>query len=121
MALRETIELVCHHGAIDIAILYLSAIHLLPAPIPNSARGDRYLIKQCLIGLEEAGSLLSPHHASRDGDDVVIWSLLFNERLFNHWWRCGEKRGIIVDSVYIRLSSSQAPQESKVFDVRGSS
>lgn len=82
VSLKELIQIVCDHGAIDIAILYVTAQHLLPARPADKAAGDRSRIKRGLINLEEAASLLSHRHASRDGDDVIIWSLLFNEQAF---------------------------------------
>lgn len=77
--LKDTLEIVCHHGAVDIAILYATAQHLLPStPVSHSA-GNRDLTKRGLVSTEEAGSLLSHRHASRDGDDIIVWSMLCNE------------------------------------------
>lgn len=52
-------------GAVDIAVLLGSAEHLLPSVDRQSGRS-----------LENAGYSLSQRHASRDGDDIVIWGLL---------------------------------------------
>ncbi|CAG8956647.1 hypothetical protein HYFRA_00011958 [Hymenoscyphus fraxineus] len=41
------------------------------------------LVARGLVSPEEAGSLLSHRHTSRDGDDIVIWSLLFNEKAYH--------------------------------------
>ncbi|KXJ89139.1 hypothetical protein Micbo1qcDRAFT_235473 [Microdochium bolleyi] len=79
LPLKDTLEIVCHYGAVDIAILYATAQHLLPSRPAGHAAGDRDLIKRGLVSVEEAGSLLSHRHASRDGDDIIIWSMLFNE------------------------------------------
>jgi len=52
-------------GAVDLVALLSAATHLLPR-----APGDPHL------GFEEVGDLLSHRHASRPGDDVLIWGLL---------------------------------------------
>jgi hypothetical protein len=79
ISLREALQTVLHQEAIDISILYLTAQHLLPRRVTHKPIEQRYLRQIELISLEEAGSLLSHRHASRDGDDTIIWSLLFNE------------------------------------------
>ena len=59
------------------AILFLAMRHLLPASTDgfrNSSSRKR---------LEEAGNLLSHRHATRDGDDIVIWSLLSDIRVYD--------------------------------------
>jgi len=82
VSLKSVLDLVCHNGAVDTAILYLTMQHLLPSKPPPDAAGDQNLLKRGLISVEEAASLLSHRHASRDNDDVLIWSLLFNEKVF---------------------------------------
>lgn len=79
ISLKQILDSVCRHGSIDIATLYLTAQHLIPSLIhpPNSGR-SHHPISLGFISLEEAGSLLSHRHASRDSDDIVIWSLLFS-------------------------------------------
>ncbi|KAI0897537.1 hypothetical protein F4806DRAFT_507962 [Annulohypoxylon nitens] len=54
ISLHEALSIVSLYGAIEIAILYLTAEHL------NNPR-----------------TLLSRRHASRDGDITIIWSLMF--------------------------------------------
>jgi hypothetical protein len=55
------------NGAVDLVALLASAQHLLPRAVPQS-----------LAQIEEGGYLLSQRHASHDGDEVTIWSLLAN-------------------------------------------
>jgi hypothetical protein len=77
-------DIICHvqsHGRIDISVLMVNAQHLLPAQRPKpgvelSWHQDR---AKGLINVSEASLLLSHRHASREGDEVVIWSLLCSE------------------------------------------
>lgn len=64
--LLELLQRVWKEGAVDLAVLIGSAEHLLP--LGNSTARS----------LEDAGYSLSQRHASRLGDDVIIWSLLNN-------------------------------------------
>lgn len=87
LSLRETLETVCREGSIDLAILFLTAQHLLP---PEVSQDEWFLAKllsdlkaQGFVSFEEASSLLSHRQASRPGDDVVIWSLLVGEQKFD--------------------------------------
>lgn len=76
ISLREALIRVHREGSIDLAILFLAMRHLLPASTDgfrNSSSRKR---------VEEAGNLLSHRHATRDGDDIVIWSLLSDIRVF---------------------------------------
>lgn len=82
VSLKAVLDLVCHYGAVDIAILYLTMQHLIPARPPNKEASDQSLVRIGLVSVEEAASLLSHRHASRDNDDILIWSLLFNEKVF---------------------------------------
>lgn len=115
--LKEVIQIVCDHGAVDIAILYVTAQHLLPAIPADTAAGDRSRIAKGLISLEEAASLLSHRHASRDGDDVIIWSLLFNEKAFKtaeNLWQADNSRHI--DDINSGFLLSSAP---RLKDIKG--
>lgn len=67
---RDVVHDVLEYGSIDLAILSFTVPHMLPDS-PN------------LTGFwsrEEVGQVLSYRPASRNGDDMVIWSLLANER-----------------------------------------
>jgi hypothetical protein len=82
--LYDIIRRVHRHGRMDISILLVNAQHILPAqlPRPNSSGNvetwhqDR---AKGLVDVVEATFLLSHRHASREGDEVVIWSLLCRE------------------------------------------
>lgn len=82
---RETLDIVCREGSIDLSILFLATQHLLP---PEDFEDERFSATYYssilrLVTLEEAGSLLSHRQASRPGDDVIIWSLLIDEKKFD--------------------------------------
>lgn len=90
LCLKDTLQDVNENGRIDLAILFLTTQHLLPAPeldtvdlfdqpleeIPE----EDITLHLGLISLAEASILLSHRHATRDGDNVVIWSLLAREK-----------------------------------------
>lgn len=88
ISLKETIEMVFHQGRLDIATLFLTVPHLLPAdvllktftPKPSKLQDIRSSKPGSLL-LETGGSLLSHRAASRPGDDIVIWSLVLDEPL----------------------------------------
>jgi hypothetical protein len=83
ISLKDLLQVVCQEGSIDLAILFLTSQHLLPPLVHGEKTGRQGKLKMMgFISLEEAGSLLSHRHASRDGDDIVIWSLLFGEKAF---------------------------------------
>ncbi|KAG9235280.1 hypothetical protein BJ875DRAFT_374529 [Amylocarpus encephaloides] len=67
ISMMELFRHVLKNGAIDLAVLLGSAQHLL-----QSSESDKP------VAIEDSGSLLSQRHASRPGDEVVIWSLLNN-------------------------------------------
>ena len=75
----------CREGRIDLVILSLTSQQLIPAQsapkleTPNPVLNDR---AKGYIRIEEAACLLNHRHASRPGDEVVIWSLLCGEAPF---------------------------------------
>ncbi|KAI9878617.1 MAG: hypothetical protein M1830_000384 [Pleopsidium flavum] len=87
---RETLKVVHEEGRIDLAILFLTTQHLMPPPPPDdwelfpgggsTATDEDRLMEKGFVSVGEAGILLSHRHASRDNDDIVIWSLLINEK-----------------------------------------
>lgn len=82
ISLRETLEDVHRHGSLALAGLFATAQHLLPAqPPPPGSKSSPYLVNRAkgYVSLEEAACLLSHRHASRPGDEVIIWSLLCGE------------------------------------------
>ncbi|KAL9097526.1 MAG: hypothetical protein Q9165_000422 [Trypethelium subeluteriae] len=68
VSVNELIKMILDKGAVDVAILGLVARHLLD----NRMEG-RYSVVN-------AGAILSHRYATRDGDDVVIWSLMCARR-----------------------------------------
>lgn len=75
IGLNQLLEIVLHRGCIDIAVAFLSARHLLrAAQLATNYKG--------LVSTEEAASLLSHRHASRPGDEIVIWGLLSGDEVF---------------------------------------
>ncbi|KAM0278394.1 hypothetical protein ACHAQH_005216 [Verticillium albo-atrum] len=71
VSLRDCLAAVRQKGRVDLAILGLAVQHLLPAP-PSSAGPPPGRT------VEKVGSILGFRHATRAGDDMVIWSLLSN-------------------------------------------
>ncbi|KAL9124466.1 MAG: hypothetical protein Q9217_006205 [Psora testacea] len=65
IALKDLLQRVHQDGAVDISVLLGCVQHLLPSIDAGSNKDP-----------EEIGHLLSRRHASREGDDMVIWSLL---------------------------------------------
>ena len=81
ISLRKSVEIVYDQGSIDIAILLLSAPHLLP---PREKKYHKMVSIDHGAGfllVQTAGSLLSHREASRPGDDIVIWSLLHGDKV----------------------------------------
>jgi hypothetical protein len=81
------------HGRVDLSALSLVAQHLIPAYLrlvgcewnrPKYAEDwdDPGWEISGIVDPFEAGSLLSHRHASREGDNVVIWSLLCTQSVF---------------------------------------
>ena len=87
VSFQETLKFVHKHGRIDLDILFLTTQHLLPPPPVDDWQilGESMIDEQGrktqlgFVSLGEASILLSHRHATRDGDDIVIWSLLANE------------------------------------------
>jgi hypothetical protein len=82
--LYDIIRRVHRHGRMDISILLVNAQHILPAQLPrsnNSGNVETWHQDRAkgLVDVVEANFLLSHRHASREGDEVVIWSLLCRE------------------------------------------
>lgn len=67
LSLKDLFLRVLNEGAIDLAVLLGSAQPLLPLSEQNPA-----------LSIEDAGFLLSQRHASRAGDEIIIWGLLNN-------------------------------------------
>ncbi|KAF8849854.1 hypothetical protein BDZ45DRAFT_603800 [Acephala macrosclerotiorum] len=86
ISLKEILYGVQREGSIDLAILYLTSQHLLPGqPIfPNRKVHKDWCRNETerngILKVEEAAALMSLRHASRRGDEIVIWSLLHNDK-----------------------------------------
>ena len=81
ISFKEVVQDVANFGSIDLGILSFTVPHMLPE---NTGYTDTW-------SREEIGQVLSCRPASRPGDDVVIWSLLFageayefSEQLWRH-------------------------------------
>jgi hypothetical protein len=78
VSVREVLEIVYSKGCIDIAILTLTSQHLVPWRIGDEDSGK----EMDVIDIPEATAILSHRHASRPGDDIVIWSLMVSTEPF---------------------------------------
>ena len=77
----ETLKAVQEKGSLELAILFLTTQHLFlsidQAKLPKEpGELDTNRNYDYIVGMEHAACLLSQRHASRQGDDIVIWSLL---------------------------------------------
>ena len=75
ISLREALIRVHREGSIDLAILFLAARHLLPAPTD-------WFCSSLSLKIVEAGKL-NRRHTTGDCDDIVVWSLLSDIRIFD--------------------------------------
>jgi hypothetical protein len=91
ISLKENLDVCNRDGSLDIATLFLTARHLIPRkrtriPDPNecnSSDSDNDPEPFRKFELEEAAVLLSNRVASRPGDEIVIWSLLCGDDVFD--------------------------------------
>lgn len=82
VSVKKALEVVHQHGHIDLATLALTSQHMLPwlDRLDSSIPGyDPDLLP---LGISEATLLLVNRHASRNGDDIVIWTLLTGSQPF---------------------------------------
>ena len=96
ISLKETVEIVHREGSLDIGALLLTVPHLLPRVRRLEGPGITTDYKQSkpwfqgFLTVENSAMYLSHRPASRPGDDVVIWSLLLNENVYENaidFWR----------------------------------
>jgi hypothetical protein len=92
ISLRHLIQDIYDHGRIDLVVLCQLAPHLLPVAnygIPRSNIAFKNNLGD--MPIEVGGTLLSYRPASRPGDDIVIWSLIFDPLRpsydAEHFWR----------------------------------
>ena len=86
LSFNQILETVYTEGNMDIAILFSDAPHLLPLR-PNNYENLEY---SDYIEADRAAYLLSHRYATREGDEIVIWSLLCNEKASHsaeEFWR----------------------------------
>lgn len=84
VCLKSLIESVNQDGSTELAVLFLTAQHLIPAdiyPIEKSSKKS-WGYDQGFLNVEEAACLLSRRYASRPGDELVIWSLLCGNQAY---------------------------------------
>ena len=86
--LHQLLKLVHDNGRIDLVNLCLARDYLFP---PMAMSGFELFpghsitgevereIEEGFVNIAEAGALLSHRHATRDGDDLLIWSLLIGD------------------------------------------
>jgi hypothetical protein len=71
VSVKLLVETLSANGSLDLLALFADAHHLLPGMFNRDF--DEI---EGMVSTEEAACLLSRRHASREGDEVVIWSLL---------------------------------------------
>jgi Heterokaryon incompatibility protein (HET) len=91
ISLRDCLVTQCQEGQLDIAVLFLGAQHLLPLQRAESWERDNphlppdhpdsIQMRLKKRSVEEAASMLSHRHTSREGDEIVIWSLLMTDKV----------------------------------------
>lgn len=84
VSLKESCDIIYHQGCIDIALLLLSVPHLLPAFYQRDIKVVNNAFVAGFLTVEESGSRISHREASRPGDDIVIWSLLLDDKVYGN-------------------------------------
>ena len=102
VSLQAVVSIVYQQGSIDIAMFLLTIPHALPPDI-QCTKDYRELSlktpgwKPGFMRLELSGSLLCHRAASRDGDDMVIWSLLLGDEAIDDadvFWKSRIGKGL---------------------------
>ncbi len=97
VSIRDTIDTVYREGSLDIAPLLLTLPHLQPSfHAKEKGYTNGFPYSKGFLTPETAGSLLSHRPASRPGDDIVIWSLLLQDKVCHDaesFWRSREGSG----------------------------
>lgn len=89
IGLKEVVNEVLDRGCIDIAVSFLSAQHVLPF-VNNRYNEEKFT---GFVSMAVAADLLSHRHASRPGDEIVIWDLLMGDDISTRaeqFWRAKE-------------------------------
>lgn len=88
ISLQDLLKSVHARGRIDIVTLFLGRDYLFPPDADNNIalfegqepiRVVEQEIEDGFLSIGEAASMLSHRHATRDGDDLLIWSLLIGD------------------------------------------
>ena len=117
VALKSAVEIVHRKGSLDIGALLLTVPHLLPRvrrlDAQDIAAPDIYPetwtimhmhkpLHRGFLTIENSAMFLSHRPASRPGDDIVIWSLLLNEKVYEtaiDFWR--SRQGHIIHTNFL--------------------
>ena len=123
ISLKETVEIVHREGSLDMGALLLTVPHLLPrvrrldGPDRATAGNDPEMLRmrerykplaQRFLMVENSGMYLSHRPASRPGDDIVIWSLLLNEKVYEtaiDFWRSRQDQ--IIHTSFLVFSTTR--------------
>jgi hypothetical protein len=76
VSVRFLLETVLRSGSLDLLGLFADAHHLVPNREKSLWHSQRMQGLEGIVSTEVAACLLSRRHASREGDEIVIWSLL---------------------------------------------
>ena len=105
----ETLKAVQERGSLELVVLFLTTQHLFPMrdqgmliQRPGEIENRNY---DYMVGMEQAACLLSQRHASRSGDDIVIWSLLCDMAVSmtaEEFWRA--RIGTLVNTGFLMSS-----------------
>lgn len=82
ISVMKALDVVHQRGHIDLANLTLTSQHMLPWLDRSDSSIPGYDPDLLPLGIPEATLLLFNRHASRNGDDIVIWTLLTGSRPF---------------------------------------
>ncbi|KMU88837.1 hypothetical protein CIHG_06504 [Coccidioides immitis H538.4] len=100
--LSEVIQAMYSRGRLSLAILCLTLDHLMGAAVVG---GETFRLTERQHKYTEttAATLLSHRHASREGDEVVIWSLLCGRLVYTaeEFWRDAKhiKTGFLISDI----------------------
>ena len=109
---QEIAQKVYQEGSIDIALLINAIPHLMRVRFGKETRKTSGAPSQPgFLGVEVSASHLSPRQFTRKGDDIVIWSLLLGEEVFDDAERFWENRK--GQTVALTFLLSSAPRLSK--------
>lgn len=106
ISLRQCFMTMHQKGRLDLAALVLACQHLMPSST------DAFRNSSSRKTLEVAGSLLSHRHATRPGDDIVIWSLISNTKVY---YSAAEMwKGLVGRRIKTAFLMSNSPRLSNV-------